>query len=212
MSLSNAYLDAAEVAAELLAAPEVAAGWAAPSALPEMTVQALAGHLAHQVFSVARVMGTTAPAGSRPVPVLEHYARAAWIDAPVDSEVNVGIRDNGANVAAEGPAELVARLRAALDEQRAALPSLDGEAPVELPWTGWALRLDDFLLTRMMELAVHGDDLAVSVDVPTPNLPPAAFDPVAALLAGLAARRHGQPALLRALTRAERAPSAINAF
>jgi hypothetical protein len=37
-------------------------------------------------------------------------------------------------------------------------------------------------------------------------------DPVLALLTGLATRRHGVPALLRALTRAERAPSAINAF
>jgi len=35
---------------------------------------------------------------------------------------------------------------------------------------------------------------------------------VTSLLTGLATRRHGVPALLRALTRAERAPSAINAF
>ncbi|UED84866.1 maleylpyruvate isomerase N-terminal domain-containing protein [Streptomyces profundus] len=212
MSLCHPYLDAAEAATALLAAPEVAAAWEGPSVLAEMTVHGLAGHLAHQVFSVDRAVRSTAGAGHRPVPVLEHYARAAWVDAPVDSEVNAGIRANGERVAAEGAAELVARLRSALAEQRVALASPRGEEPVELPWGDWTLNLDDFLLTRMVELAVHMDDLAVSVGVETPALPPAAFDPVAALLAGLAARRHGQPALLRALTRAERAPSAINAF
>ena len=81
-----------------------------------------------------------------------------------------------------------------------------------LPQTGWALSLGDFLVTRMLELAVHQDDLAVSVGLATPDLPDPAFDPVLVLLARLAARRHGQAALLRALARAERAPAAINAI
>ncbi|WP_069767865.1 hypothetical protein [Streptomyces sp. LUP30] len=68
------------------------------------------------------------------------------------------------------------------------------------------------LLTRMVELAVPMDDLAVSVGLSAPRLPRAAFDPVVALLTELAARRHGRAALLRALTRAERGPSAINVF
>ena len=65
---------------------------------------------------------------------------------------------------------------------------------------------------RMMELAVHMDDLCFSVELDTPQLPDAAFDPVLVLLARLAARRHGQSALLRALARAERNPAAINAI
>ncbi|MFE7358222.1 hypothetical protein ACFU8Q_35190 [Streptomyces sp. NPDC057543] len=82
-----------------------------------------------------------------------------------------------------------------------------------MPQTGWALRPDDFLVTRMLELgAVHMDDLAVSVGVTTQDLPDAAFDPVLVLLARLAAGRHGQAALLRALTRTERASAAINAI
>lgn len=40
------YLDVADAAAQLLAAPEVAARWEEPSALAEMSVRALAGHLA----------------------------------------------------------------------------------------------------------------------------------------------------------------------
>jgi hypothetical protein len=83
---------------------------------------------------------------------------------------------------------------------------------VFLPQTGWALSLADFLITRMTELAVHLDDLAVSVGLAAPELPDAAFDPVLVLLARLAARRHGQAALLQALARVERAPTAINAI
>jgi hypothetical protein len=64
----------------------------------------------------------------------------------------------------------------------------------------------------MMELAVHMDDLAVSVGITAPELSTTAFDPVLTLLTRLAARRHGQAALLRALARAERAPAVINAL
>ena len=90
-------------------------------------------------------------------------------------------------------------------------PGARGSA-VFMPWVGWALTLDDFLTTRTMELAVHLDDLAVSVGHPAPDLPDAAFEPVLTLLARLAARRHGQAAMLRALARSERAPAAINAI
>lgn len=81
-----------------------------------------------------------------------------------------------------------------------------------MPQTGWALGLGDFLTTRLVELAVHMDDLAVSVGLATRELPDAVFDPVLTLPARLAVRRHGQAAVLRALTRAERAPAAINAI
>jgi hypothetical protein len=64
----------------------------------------------------------------------------------------------------------------------------------------------------MMELAVHSDDLAVSVGLPTPPLPPGAVDTVVDLLTRLAVRRHGPTSVLRALSRAERAPATIAAF
>jgi hypothetical protein len=57
---------------------------------------------------------------------------------------------------------------------------------VRPPAGPWSLTLDDFLMTRMMELAVHSDDLAASVDLPTPALPDSVLDPVLALLFSLA--------------------------
>ena len=62
------------------------------------------------------------------------------------------------------------------------------------------------------EMVVHGDDLASSVGLPTPEYPEAAIEPVLALLTGVAARRHGQTAVVRALSRPQRAPASISAF
>ncbi|MGK4579558.1 maleylpyruvate isomerase N-terminal domain-containing protein [Kitasatospora sp. HPMI-4] len=211
MSVMDAYLSAASQTAELLGHPEVDAAWERPSALAGMTVGGLAGHLAHQIFSVSSALEEP-ESRQAPIPLLEHFARAAWIDAPLDGEANAGIRAKGEAIASEGALSLAGRVRTALAGQRTESASRSADQVVFLPQTGWALRLDDFLVTRMLELAVHMDDLTVSVGIAAQELPDAVFDPVLALLSRLAARRHGQAALLRALTRTERAPAAVNAI
>jgi hypothetical protein len=79
-------------------------------------------------------------------------------------------------------------------------------------WRGWSLTLEDFLITRMLEIVIHIDDLAVSVHVAPPPLPEEPTTVVLALLTRLATRRHGEAAVLRALSRQERAPATIAAF
>jgi hypothetical protein len=91
MSHGDGYLGAAGHAVALLREPGVAAAWAEPSALAEMTVGGLAGHLTSQIFLVGQAIGEP-PSGQAPIPLLEHYARAAWVGAPLDSEVNAGMR------------------------------------------------------------------------------------------------------------------------
>ena len=61
------FLDAADATLALLQEPEVAARWDEPSALAEMTVGALAEHLASQVVSGARGLTDEAwaPRGDR---------------------------------------------------------------------------------------------------------------------------------------------------
>jgi uncharacterized protein (TIGR03083 family) len=205
------FLAAARRAAQLLREPAVAAAWNDPSALPRLSVGGLAGHLAYQILALPRVL--SAPGPTEPtVPLLGHYERVRWIDADLDDEVNVRIRRGGEEVAADGPAALVARVDAAVEELTDRLASA-AERPVRLPiWGSWSLMLDDLLITRMMEIAVHADDLAVSVGVPTPTLPEGAADRVLDLLLRLAVRRHGPVAVLRALSRSERAPAGIAAF
>jgi len=211
MRAIDTYLVAAGQAVALLGSPEIGAAWKMASVLAEMTVAGLAGHLAWQILSVSAALEQPAST-SATVPLLEHYARVAWINAPPDAEINVAIRAGGKEIASEGARSAQERASRAFAEQRVGLAGRAGDQAVLLPWTGWALSLNDFLITRTMELAVHMDDLAVSVGLAPPELPDAVFDPVLMLLARLAVRRHGQAALLRGLARAERAPKAINAI
>ncbi|GAA1973851.1 maleylpyruvate isomerase N-terminal domain-containing protein [Amycolatopsis minnesotensis] len=205
------FLATSRSAAGLLRDPAVAAAWDSPSALPEFTVGGLAGHLAYQILAVPDAL--SAPVPSEPViPLLDHYGRVEWIDGGLDADINVRIRAGGARIAAEGPAALAARTAAVVEELGGSLGTAPARA-VHLPiWDGWSLSLDDMLVTRMMELAVHSDDLAVSARVPTPGLTPGAVETVVGLLSRLAVRRHGPTAVLRALSRAERAPSSVTAF
>ncbi|MEV1155853.1 hypothetical protein AB0J27_10650 [Micromonospora chokoriensis] len=71
---------------------------------------------------------------------------------------------------------------------------------------------DDFLLTRVMELVVHTDDLAVSLGLPTPPMPQTATEATIRLLSSLAAWRHGCVNVIRALARPERSPTSISAL
>jgi hypothetical protein len=211
--IRDAFAQAADSAAALLRDPAVAASWDSASALREFSVAGLAGHLARQVLAVPRTLDQPVPA-DQPVSLADHYARVSWIGADLDDDANAEIRHGGEDVAAAagGAAALAASTGAAAETLRTTLPAEPAGRLVRPSWVSWTLTLDDFLITRMMEIAVHSDDLAVSVGVATPPLPPAVLIPVLDLLTGLAARRHGPTAVLRALSRSERAPATISAF
>jgi hypothetical protein len=179
--------------------------------LAKLSVGGLAGHLAYQILAVPQALADPAP--QEPIiSLLEHYRRVGWIGAGLDEEINVRIRHGGEQAAAEGPVALAARVDAAIQELTGSLATA-ADRPVRIPlWGPWSLLLDDLLVTRMMELAVHSDDLAVSVGIATPALPERAVDTVIQLLFRLAVRRHGPTAVLRALSRAERAPATVAAF
>lgn len=203
------FLDVAESAAALLRDPAVAASWKSDSALAEFPVSGLAGHLAWQITVVPLLLAEEEP-DEKPSTLFDHYTHAAWIGAPVDDALNVGIRGASAKIAAGGPGALAAEADAVLQKLRDLLPAEPAGRIVRRASS--VLTLDDFLITRILEIAVHSDDLAVSVGIPTPELPTEATDTVLALLTRLAAHRHGPTAVLRALSRAERAPTTITAI
>jgi hypothetical protein len=82
-----------------------------------------------------------------------------------------------------------------LEELEALLDEGSTQEVAPIPWQGWRLKREDFLLTRLIELVVHSDDLARSVDVPTPEFADDVFLPVIDLLTRLAVERHGQAPL-----------------
>jgi hypothetical protein len=151
------------------------------------------------------------PSAAAPISVFEHFTRNEWTKRGRNDPVHVAVRERGELTAAAGPAMLAETVTAALERLQVMLAEEPDERVVEL--TGqWALRLDDFLLTRTVEVVVHIDDLAVSVGLPTPELPAASTEPVIELLTKLAVWRHGPTGVMRTLTRRERAPDSIAAF
>ena len=200
---------AAVVALDLIQRGEVREQWLMPSVLPKMSVGALACHLGRQVVRAAELLPMATD-----VPPLEcadaHYHRAAWVmSASPDDPSNDRSTDDAE--AALGAAALADRSAEALETARRLLAAGTARDVVLIPWQGWSLRRDDFLLTRMLEIVVHADDLAQSVGLRTPEFPAEVFAPVRDLLVRLAVERHGQSAVISALTRSERT-QAISAF
>jgi hypothetical protein len=203
--LVELFPEVALVAAELICHPEVSRRWMDESSCADMTVGGLANHLAGQASNVVRLLSAP-PHETDPIPVLEHYRRAAWVHSGHDEEANAQVRTSADAYAASG----------ALEALPAALaPVLDGTRTpdaVLIPWQGWSLSAADFVLTRTMEAIVHSDDLAASIAVDTPTFPEEAADAVLGLLASIAAERHGQAAVVRALSRPQRSTGPVSAF
>jgi hypothetical protein len=208
----SAVTHATDLVAELVARRQIAATWTRESACAGMSVGGLTRHLVSQPVNVVALLGSdrAEPAGAETIPLLEHYARASWVREDLDGETNRSIRETSDRQAAEGPPAalaLLARARATLEPVLAHAPPT-----TYVPWQGWSLATDDFLVTRLMEMVVHADDLATSVDVPTPEFGSEVLDPVFRLLTALAVRRHGRDALVRTLARPQRAPATVSAF
>ena len=208
------FLAAADAALGLLESAEVTGRWAEPSACEGFTVGGLAAHLGWQVQSARWAVETERPAAGAVVTELTaHYVQAAWVGADLDAPVNAGIRDSGEKRAEAGAAEVLRLTREARAYLAKEFESLAPDEVIAMPWIeGRAMILADVLATRVLELLIHADDLAVSVDVETPLAPEPAYARVIGLLAPLAVRRHGPLAVLRALSRAERAPESVSAF
>jgi hypothetical protein len=206
-----AFLSAVDLTWELATTPQVRDAWGEESSCAGMTVGGLTHHLLNQAVNTAKGLGAE-PGPEEPIPLLEHYERAAWVQASPEDEVNVGIREGDNEGALAGPDAVLSAARAAVDALPDLLTRPRDPDTVFIPWQGWALSTEDWLTTRMMEMVVHGDDLASSVGLDTPTYPEGVIAPVLGLLSGVAVRRHGQAAVVRALSRPQRAPEVVSAF
>lgn len=195
------WFEAAEVARRVLAAPETSARWEAPSVLAEFTVKGLAGHLARAVVVVEEYLDGPDPDG-RPMPAAAYFPTVVTTRDIADP-LHARIRERGEANAAGGPTALLATFDAALARLRARLPAERADRRLAVVG-GHVVRLDDYLVTRIVELAVHADDVAASVGLPTPQWSRAVSDAVIAHLVEAARFAHGDLAVVRALTRRER--------
>jgi hypothetical protein len=204
--IRSAYLASAAIAAELVALPDVAIRWNQPGAPRDMTVGAVAAHLVGSgIEMLLPILDEGEPPGTRALEPSRYYS-GQTLD--LDNEGHQDVRDKAETASLRGATALMADAAAAvlaLSTRLRAEP--EGRRVLVLGHIDMAL--DGFLVTRLVELLAHTDDLAASVHVPTPDLPRAAVDLVVSCLTDVARRRHGDLAVLRTLARRERSTEGV---
>lgn len=204
MSIRPVFLDACDATGPLLASPTVRDCWDEPSALSLMTVGALTGHLMRAVTSVDAYLDKPVTDVGSVLDAPGYYASIEGIvGEDLSSDLHSAIRERAQTEAESGHAGVLDRWDAALVRLRLRLPT---EPPDRrLPALGGRLiGLDDYLVTRLVELTVHADDLASSIGATPPAFSREATEAVIECLVNVARVRHGDPAVITALSRRER--------
>ncbi len=197
-----AFLDASGAATRLLGRPEVGERWNEPSALPELSVGELAGHLLRGILTVETYLDADEPAEGALDAAGYYHALNLTTDLADDLNRSVRVRSaeaarGGWRAVADEAESLRRRLQGRLGEERS-----DRRVAVAL---GLRMSLDEYLVTRVVELVVHTDDLATSVDLSEEFVPTSEASAVTIeTLVAVARLRHGDLAVIRSLVRRER--------
>lgn len=202
VEIRSGFLSAAREAAILLGRSEVAEHWDSKSVLPEFSISGLCGHLLRSVKTVEIYLDVDEPEGD-PLSAAGYY-HALDIETDINSAVNRSVRSRGEESAMGGTANVAREARLLVDRltTRLAREPIDRKLRVI---RDLVVSLDDYLRTRIVELVVHSDDLALSVGIGNERIlePPVSSIAIGTLV-DLACLRHGELAVLRALTRRER--------
>ncbi|MGW3567291.1 sterol carrier family protein [Streptomyces sp. NPDC000941] len=127
----------------------------APTRLGGWTVRELVAHLSMAVEAVARHL-------EQPAPPAREVTATGWVATTAPRAGDIDEKTRVLAASAE-PAEL-------LDRAAARFAELVPDAPGDrlLATRAGAMRLDDFLVTRCVELVVHTDDLAAALGASVP--------------------------------------------
>lgn len=219
--MSSAYLDdvarvfreAAEAFGEILARPEVGNAWEQPSALEGYSVGAVVTHVNAAVGWLGPLLDAPAQPDLRPSTRddLLRFFHGLKLD-PGDAErdpIHDLLRDRSERAAGQGWESNRDKFLGLAESLTSRLEGESTERLLDLhPFEPLVVRLGDFLPTRILELVVHGDDLAASVGIDAP-LPESAATVTIDLMVDIARAGHGDVAVIRALARGERADSAV---
>lgn len=197
----------------ILGSKAVAEHWDHPSALEGYTVAGLAGHLARGVLTVEQYV--EAP---DPPQIVDATDAAGYMTAvlgahdPIDSDLHRAIRARSFDASAAGASALVREVGRARQRLSQSLNATIMNRRIEV-FQGVVVTVEEYLRTRLVELVIHLDDLAVSVgEENEQDLPQDAYEEVAIVLVQVALRRYGGLSVVRGLARRERHPEAIRAL
>lgn len=202
----EAFFSAAELATSVLAEPAVAACWEEPSVLPDMSTGALAGHLVGAMLRTEATLDALLPPTPKLLTLAEFYGPNR-VNSPGDlqDEFHFFVRRDGENRAGKGPQALGDSFRSLMERLHGRLPGEPADRVVPtLRVEGGVARLRDYMATRVVELVVHLDDLAVSAALPPIELPPVAASLAFETFLEIARGMSGDLAVIRAFTRGER--------
>ncbi len=205
--IRTAFLEAAQSVIDLIASDAVAGAWTSPSALHGYDVAGLSGHLGRGLGTPLLYLEESIPSTDEPITPGQYFAS---VDSDNDA-LHTAIRARGLKAAANGQGALVTELDRTLETLRVRLDDEPFDRRVTV-FGGQVMFLDEYLVTRLVELVVHGEDLAISVGADPPTWPGTAIDLVLATLVEAAAIKHGPSAIITALSRRERLsawPSAL---
>jgi hypothetical protein len=163
-----------------------------------MTVRSLAGHLiARTGGAVLDYLDAELPDDAQPIEAAEYYVTV--LDGLDDDQVRV----RGEEAAPDGAGGLLKRYEGIVADLPGRLEDEPAERLVKV-FGGLVMRLDDYLETRICEILIHADDLAVSLHMEPPEFPQAAWDLAFDHMLSVARLTHGDSAVLMAFSRRER--------
>jgi hypothetical protein len=198
-NVQSALMGALDSFRDLAQGEAVGAAWDEPSVVLGYTVGGLAGHVLGATSAIERYLDLT-PGDHVATTKGAYYAVVpSTADAP---DLHADIRARAAALAARGQQAVIEDLDALCTRLRQRLATEPPTRVVEV-MGGTILALDDYLETRVIEVVVHCDDIAVSVGA-TSNVPSEAASIAVSHLLEVARHRHGDIALVRAFTRRER--------
>lgn len=200
----SAFFDAGTTIAALLRSEAVAAQWSEPSVLHGYTVGAVAAHVVQATERVVAVLQEDEPEG-QVADIPEFYgANRVSVDTDPEQGLHAAVRSSALRLADRGRDNVVERLDRCLRDLAPRLEAAGAERRVGvLQVPDGAATLDGYLRTRIVELVVHGDDIAQSVGV-TLEPPPAAMDLALDVCLQMARAMTGDLGVLRVFVRQER--------
>ena len=209
---AHAFLQAVELSSDVLRNEATRDAWSSASALPQMAVGDVAGHLFLVVRRALQVVETAGRSVDDPETRLGDWYGSGRIDSPADllSPAHSTVRDDGRHVGARGWDNVNARYAAVCSSLRQRLPAASDDSVVSLrPRVDISLTLRDYLATRTVEVLVHTDDLALSTGQADIDPPYEAVELAIWALTQVTLQRRGLLATLRAMTRSDRSDTSI---
>lgn len=126
----------------------------------------------HVLAWLEPLLDTPAPSDLRPIRLGNHYAGLKITEAEDAHPIHAVVRDMAEKAAEYGPGATRKRLRSLMKRLEERLRVEESDRILDMrPTVRAAVRLEDFLRTRVIEFVVHADDLAVSVGVDPPERP-----------------------------------------